>query len=139
MKLARVMAVTGFALASVILSGDVRALSPEQCLYFSSGSDGRTAICHATEASANRFVLLRVPSNACTAHSDHPLDFVSVDGTSCDQSEFLPVGAPCDATLACVDGSACTNGICTLQPQNLSPASRLSTGRPDSTGFRSAR
>jgi hypothetical protein len=101
-----------FLLLCGFFSGDAGALSPAQCSYFEVG--GKTAICHATRSAENPFVLINIPLEACIAsHAGHPQDFVALGG-SCEQPTTLPLGAPCDATLACSEGLACTAGICTL-------------------------
>jgi hypothetical protein len=86
------------------------ALTPEQCEYFSRG--GKTAVCHATGSAKNPFELVRVSVEACVkGHSDHSEDFVAFDD-SCQAGSCLPAGSPCDATLGCCEGLACSNGVC---------------------------
>ena len=112
-KFARLAVMASIALFCGFLSGDAGALTPAQCEYFEVG--GRTAICHATGSANGPFILINAGQNACVvAHANHEDDFVAVNG-SCDGSSVLPEGAPCDATLACADGLACTAGTCSPQ------------------------
>jgi hypothetical protein len=90
----------------LVLCTDAGALIPEQCQFFQIG--GETAICHASQSGRQPFVLIHVSEEACIAgHAGHPDDFVAVD-ESCGEPTPLPAGAPCDATLACAEGLACS-------------------------------
>jgi len=87
------------------------AITPEQCSFFA--SDEKVTICHATGSSRNPFVILRISTNACTeGHADHAADFVSVGDPTCRGAGCLPESAPCDATVPCCDGLACSQGSC---------------------------
>jgi hypothetical protein len=46
---------------------------------------------------------------------------------ACSTGGCLPTGAPCDATLPCCEGSACSNGTCTA----LAPPDGDGDGVPD--------
>lgn len=90
------------------------ALTAEQCNYFA--QDGRTTICHATSSAAHPFAKIRVATQACVnAHANHAGDFVAVDD-DCGADACLAEGAPCDATLACCDGTSCIAGTCAAPP-----------------------
>ena len=98
-----------FALLLLVAS-TTYAITPEQCQFFE--IDDKTAICHATGSEKNPYVSLRVSEEACFAHAEHHADFVSIGDPTCEGLGCLPAGAPCDDTLGCCDGLACTNGVC---------------------------
>ena len=94
----------------VLSASAAYAITPEQCSFFE--NDGKTAICQATGSARNPYVILRVSEEACFAHAGHSGDYVSVNDPTCEGQGCLPVGAPCDATLPCCEGSACVSGAC---------------------------
>ena len=102
------------SMAVVVLfcsAGAARALTPDQCTYFSNG--GHTPICHHTGSATQPFIFLNATVQACVAHAEHPIiDYVAVGDPNCQGVGCLPTGAPCDATLPCCDGLACSNGVC---------------------------
>jgi len=87
-------------------------LTADQCASFA--THGKVTICHATHSAKNPFVVIRVSERACTeGHAGHPDDFVAVDDPpTCQGLGCLPEDAPCDETLGCCDGLACTEGTC---------------------------
>src|SRR5260370_25627868 len=88
------------------------AVDSTQCIYFE--STGKDTICHATGSATNPFVIVKVSESACIqAHSQHPNDYIDVNGGSCNGQGCLPVNAPCDATLPCCDSFVCKTGYCT--------------------------
>jgi len=92
------------------------ALTPEQCLFFE--TNGKTAICHAAGSIKEPFIFLEISEQGCVnGHAGHLLDYIAFLGApSCQIAACLPAGAPCDATLACCDGSACTGVSCVTTP-----------------------
>ena len=88
------------------------ALTAAQCSYFD--TNGKVQICHATGSAKHPYTILKVSETACASiHSGHAGDYIAVNDPTCGGGGCLPASAPCDATLPCCDGSACTGGICT--------------------------
>jgi hypothetical protein len=91
------------------------ALTEGQCVVFA--VNGTTAICHATGSPNARFVPLDVPVDACiNGHVEHDSDYVAVGDPACQGVGCLPQNAPCDPTLPCCEGLACTAGLCAPIP-----------------------
>ncbi|HRI63698.1 MAG TPA: hypothetical protein PK156_05655 [Polyangium sp.] len=101
------------------------ALTADQCEYFD--VNGSVQICH--ELGNGKFKILRVNEQACVnAFSGFPNDYVtSTDPASplydptCQGNGCLPTSAPCDATVPCCDGAACTNGVCAAAADPCAP------------------
>jgi hypothetical protein len=95
-----------------------QALTAEQCDYFD--VNGQVQICHATGSVKYPYTILKLSDNACaSAHANHVRDYVAINDPTCGGGGCLPVGAPCDATLPCCDGSSCTAGTCIADPPAL--------------------
>jgi hypothetical protein len=86
------------------------ALTADQCMYYQDG--GKVTICHATGSAKHPYAQIRVATTACVnAHAQHPDDHVAPTG-DCGADACLAEASPCDATLPCCDGLACTDGRC---------------------------
>jgi hypothetical protein len=92
---------------------DAHAMTPEQCQFFAVG--GRVAVCHATGSAKNPYVRITPSIEACEAHAEqHPGDYTGATDPQClGGNVCLSEGSPCDATLGCCSGLACTAGTCT--------------------------
>lgn len=86
-------------------------LTAEQCIYFD--VNGKDTICHYTGSTSHPYTIVKTSDDGCIhGHTQHAHDYVAVGDPTCQGGGCLPQGAPCDATLPCCSGAACTNGTC---------------------------
>jgi len=112
-------------------STSAQALTSEQCDYFD--VSGKVQICHASGSVNHPYTILKVSEHVCaSAHAGHTSDYLAVDDPTCGGGGCLPVGAPCDATLPCCDGSSCTAGTCieVRSPFSCTSVSSIVTDTP---------
>jgi hypothetical protein len=87
------------------------ALTADQCLYYD--INGKVTICHYTGSESHPYTIVRTSEQGCiNGFAEQPNDYIAVGDPNCQGGGCLAVNGPCDETLPCCDGLACSNSVC---------------------------